>query len=110
MNGMRKASKDSGDLLADVMRDIERGKADPRISTKIPNPSEAIVFHVDDPILAASHQQTALVWNRIGEHMLLRAHEVMTHDRQIKYLNRQYQKVRRHGRRGFLVRFTSRIL
>ena len=56
----------------------------------------AIVFHVDDPILAASHQETALAWNRIGEHMLLKAHGVMTPDRPIKYLSRQYLKVHTH--------------
>ena len=90
MNGMRIGPKDFGDLVADVMKEIqnERGKTDPQIykDTKF---QAAIVFHVDDPILAASHQQTALVWNRIGEHMLLKAHEVMTHDRPIKYLRRQ---------------------
>ena len=33
LNGMRTASKDFGDLVADVMREIEfdRGKADPQI-------------------------------------------------------------------------------
>ena len=79
MNGMRTASKDSGDLVADVMKEIqfERGKADPQIY-KDTRSQGAIVFHVDDPILAASHQQTALVCTRIGEHMLLKAHEVMT--------------------------------
>ena len=82
MNGMRTATKDFGDLVADVMKEIqfERGKADPQIY-KDTKSQAAIVFHVDDPILAASHQQTALVWNRIGNHMLLKAHEVMTHDR-----------------------------
>ena len=64
MNGMRTASKDFGDLVADVMKEIqsERGKADPQIN-KDTKSQAAIVFHVDDPILAASHQQTALVWN-----------------------------------------------
>ena len=94
MNGMRKASKDFGDVVADVMKEIqfERGKADPQIY-KDTKSQAAIVFHVDDPILAVSHQQTALVWNRIGEHMLLKAHEVMTLDRPIKYFSRQYLKV-----------------
>ena len=102
---MRTASKDFGDLVADVMKEIqfERGKADPQIY-KGTESQGAIVFHVDDPILAASHQQTALVWNRIGEHMLLKAHEVMTPDTPIKYLSRQYLKVHAHGRRGFKVR------
>ena len=79
MKGMRTASKDFGDLVADVMKEIqfERGKADPQIY-KDTKSQAAIVFHVDDPILAASHQQTALVWNRIGKHMLLKSHEVMT--------------------------------
>ena len=79
MNGMRTASKDFGDLVADVMKELqfERGKADPQIY-KDTKSQAAIVFHVDDPILAASHQQTALVWNRIGKHMLLKSHEVMT--------------------------------
>ena len=36
--------------------------------------------------------------------MLLKAHEVMTHDRPIKYLSRQYLKVHAHRRRGFKVR------
>ena len=36
--------------------------------------------------------------------MLLKAHEVMTHDRRIKYLGRQYLKVHTHGRRGIKVR------
>ena len=96
MNGMRTQSKDFGDL-ADVMKEIqfERGKADPQIY-KDTKSQATIVFHVDDPILAASHQQTALVWNRIGEHMLLKAHEVMTSDRLIKYLSRQYLKVHTH--------------
>ena len=94
MNGMRTASKDFGDLVADVMKEIlfERGKAYPQIY-KDTKSQAAIVFHVDDPILAASHQQTAFVWNRVGEHMLLKAHEVMTPDRPIKYLSRQYLKV-----------------
>ena len=105
MNGMRTASKDVGDLVADVMKEIQfkRGEADPQIY-KDTKSQAAIVFHVDDAILAAAHQQTALVWNRIGEHMLLKAHEVMTHDRPIKYLSRQYLKVHTHGRRGFKVR------
>ena len=79
MHGMRTAPKDFGDLVADVMKEIqfERGKADPQIY-KGTKSQAAIVFHVDDPILAASHQQTALVWNRIGKHMLLKSHEVMT--------------------------------
>ena len=79
MNGMRTASKDFGDLVADVMKEIqfEREKADPQLckDTKF---QAAIVFYVDDQILASSHQQTAQVWKRIGEHMLLKAHEVMT--------------------------------
>ena len=76
MHGMRTASKDFGDLVADVMKEIhiERGKADAQIY-KDTKSQATIVFHVDDPILAASHQQTALVWNRIGKHMLLKAHE-----------------------------------
>ena len=88
-------SKDFGDLTADVMKEIqfERGKADPQIYN---DTQAAIVFHDDDPILAASHQQTALVRNRIGEHMLLKAHEVMTPDRPIKYLSREYLKVHTH--------------
>ena len=100
MNGMRTASKDFVDLVADVMKEIqfEIGKADPQIY-KDTNPLAAIVFHVE-----ASHRQTALVWNPIGEYMLLKAHEVMTHDRPIKYLSRQYLKVHTHGRRGFKVR------
>ena len=110
MNGMRTASKDCGELVADVMKEIqfERGNADLQIYEDTKSQA-AIVFHVDDPILAASHQQTALVWNRIGKHFLLKAHEVMTHDRPIKYLSRQYLKVHAHGRRGFKVRFTSKI-
>ena len=111
MNGMRTASKDFGDLVADVMKEIqfERGKADPQIY-KDTKSQAAIVFHVDDPILAASHQQTALVWNRIGKHMLLKAHEAMTHDRPIKYLSSQYLKVHAHGRRGFTVRLPQEYI
>ena len=37
--------------------------------------------------------------------MLLKAREVMTPDRPIKCLSRQYLKVHTHGRRGFKVRF-----
>ena len=62
------------------------------------------MFHVDDPILAASHQQTYLVWNRIGEHMLLEEHEVMTVDRPTKHLSRQYLKLHTQQRWGFKVR------
>ena len=67
MNGMRTASKDFGDLVADVMKEIQfgRGKADAQIH-KDTKSQAAIVFHVDDPILTVSHQQTTLVWNRIG--------------------------------------------
>ena len=88
MNGMRTASKDFGDLVVDVMNEIqfERRKADPQIYRNTKS-QPAVMFHVDDPILAASRQPTALVWNRIGEHMLLKAHEVMTLDRPIKYLS-----------------------
>ena len=105
MSGMRTASNDFGDLVADVMNEIqfERGKADPQIYQDTKSQA-SIVFHVDDPILASSHQQTAQVWNRIGEHMLLKAHEVMTPDRPIKYLSRQYLKVHTYGKRGFKVR------
>ena len=71
MNGMRTASKDFGDLVAEMKEiQFERGKADPQIY-KDSKSQAAIASHVDDPILAASHQQTAFVWNRIGEHMLL---------------------------------------
>ena len=42
--------------------------------------------------------------------MLLKAHEVMTHDRPIKYLSRQYLKVHAHGRRGFKVRVPQEYL
>ena len=64
MNGKRTASKDFGDLVADVKKEIlfQRGTADPQIY-KDTKSQAAIVFHVDDPILAASHQQTVLVWN-----------------------------------------------
>ena len=34
----------------------------------------------------------------------MKAHEVMTPDRPVKYLSRQYVKVNAHGRRGFKVR------
>ena len=49
MNGMRTASKDFGDLVADVMKEIqfERGKADPQ-TYKDTKSQAAIVFHVDD--------------------------------------------------------------
>ena len=79
VNGMRTASKYFGDLVADVMKAIlfERGNADPQICKDIKSQA-AIVFHVDDPILASAYQQTVQVWKRIGEHMLLKAHEVMT--------------------------------
>ena len=100
INGMRTASTDFGDLVADEMKEIqfERGKADPQIY-KDTKSQAANVFHVDDRILAASHQQTALVWNRIGEHMLLKA---------IKYFSRQYLKV--HTREtGIQSPFISRI-
>ena len=103
MNGMRTASKDFGDLVADVMKEIqlERGKADPQ-KYKDTKSQAAIVLHVDDPIQATSHQQTALVWNRIGGHMLLKAHEVMTPDRPIGCLGGQET--------GVQSPFTSRIL
>ena len=41
MNGMRTASKDFGDLVADVMKEIqfERGKADPQIYKRHQTPS-----------------------------------------------------------------------
>ena len=105
MNGMRTASKDFGDLVAVVMKEIQfgRGKADPQIY-KDTKSQAAIVLQVDDPILAASHQQTGQVWKRIGEHMLLKAHEVMTDDSSINHVSRQYVKVHGHGRRGFKVR------
>ena len=98
MNGMRTASKDFGDLVADVMKEsqFERGQTDPQIH-KDTKSQAAIVF-------PSSHQQTARVWKRIGEHMLLKAHEAMTPDRPIKYHSRQYVKVHAHGRRGFKVR------
>ena len=72
MDGTRTASKDFGDFVADVMKEIqfERGKADPHIY-KDTTSNVAIVFHVDDPILA-THQQTAQVWKRNGDHMLLK--------------------------------------
>ena len=68
---MRTAWKDFGDLVADVMTEIqfELGKADPGIH-KDTKSQAAIVFDVDDSILASSHQQTAKVWKRIGEHEL----------------------------------------
>ena len=111
MNGMRTASKDFDDLVADVMKEIqfERGKAD-RQFYKDTKSQAAIVFHVDDPIQAASHHHTALVWNRIGEHMLLKAHEVMTHDRPIKCLSRQYLESTYTRESGIQSPFTSRIL
>ena len=63
MKGMRTASKDFGDLVADVMKEIqlERGKADPQIykDTK----SQAATVY--DPILTSSHQHTTRIWNRI---------------------------------------------
>ena len=100
-NGMRTASKGFGDLVADVMKEIqfERGKADLLID-KDTKSQAAIVFHVDDPILASSRQQTA---SERRTH-LLKAHEVITPDRPNKYLSRQYVKVHAHGRRGFRVR------
>ena len=57
MNGMRTASQDLGYLVADVMKEVkfERGKADAQIY-KDNKSQAAIVFHVDDPILASSHQ------------------------------------------------------
>ena len=60
LNGMKTASKDFGDLVADVMKEIlfKRREADPQIY-KDTKSQAAIVFHVDDPILASSHQQTA---------------------------------------------------
>ena len=110
MDGMRTASKDFGDLVADAMKEIqfERGKADPQIH-KDTNPKQQPCSTLTTPILAAaSQQQTAHVWNRIGEHMLLKAHELMTPDRPIKYLSRQNLKVHTHGRR-IQSPFTSRI-
>ena len=103
---MRTASKDVGDLVADMMTEIqfERAKADPQIC-KDTNSQAPTVLHVDDPILASSHQQTARVFPQIGEHMLLKVHEVlMTADTPIKYLSSQYVRVHAHGRRGFKVR------
>ena len=102
---MRTASKDFGDLVAERMKEfqLERGKADPQIY-KDTKSQAAIVFHVDDPILASSHQQTARVWKRVGEHVLLKAHEVMTCDGPIRSLSRRYVRVHAHGRRGFKVR------
>ena len=67
MDGMRTASKDFGDFVADVMKEIqfEWGKADPHIYKDTASHA-AIVFHVDDPILA-THQQTAQVWKNVAE-------------------------------------------
>ena len=93
--GDETASKHFGFLVADVMKEIhfERGKTDTQIY-KGTKAQAAFVFHVDDPILASSHQQTAHVWNRIAEQMLLEAHEMMTHERpNNKYLSRQDLKI-----------------
>ena len=100
MNGMRTASKDFGDLVADVMKEIqfERGNADPQIY-KDTRSQASIAFHVDDPIPASSHQQTAQVWKRTGKHMFVAS--TRSDD---KYLSRQYVKVHAHGRQGFKVR------
>ena len=91
MNETRTASKDFGDLIADVMKEIHfgRGEANPQIF-KDTKSQAAVVFHVDETILASSHQQTAQVWKRIGEHMMMKAHEVMTPDRPIIYRSRHH--------------------
>ena len=71
MNGMGTASKDFGDLVADVMKEIqfERGKAYPEIY-KDTKSQAAVVFHVDDPILASSHQPTARVETHRRTHVV----------------------------------------
>ena len=65
MNGMRTASKDFGDLVADVMKEIqfERGKADPQIY-KDTTSQAAISLHVDDLILASSPDSSSVETHR----------------------------------------------
>ena len=78
-------------------------------STKTPNPKQ----HSCSTLTTQSwqhHINRQSKCGRIGEHMLLKAHEVMTHDRPIKYLSRQYLKVHTHGRRRSKSPFTSRRL
>ena len=111
MNEMRTASKDFGDLVADLIKEIQskRGKADPQIN-KDTKSQAAVVFHVDVPILGSSHQQPAQVWKRIREHMSLKTHEVMIPDRAIKYLRRQEREIARTRQTRIQSPFTSRIL
>ena len=104
MNGMRTASKGFGELVADVRKKFNSSEEkQTHRSTKTPNPKQQSYSTLTTQSWH-HHQQTAQVWKRIGEHVLLKAHEVMTPDRPIKYLSRQCVKVHAHGRRGFKVR------
>ena len=73
-------------------------------STKTPNPKQQSYSTLTTQSWHHHIQQTARAWKRIGEHMLLKAHEVMTRDSRIKYLSRQHVRVHTHGRRGFKAR------
>ena len=59
MNGMRTVSKAFGDLVPDVMKEIQVGRGKQIHRSTRHQPQAAIIFHVDDPIPAASHQQTS---------------------------------------------------
>ena len=95
-NGMRTASKDFGDLVADVVKE----KKQTHRSTKTPNPKQ---------------QSCSTLTTQSWQHPINRqhlcqiasenkAHEVVTLDRPIKYLRKQYLIVHAHGRRRCKVR------
>ena len=105
INGMRTASKDFADLVANVMKEIqfEQEKQTHR-STKTPNPKQQSYSTLTTQS-KHHHIGRQLKCGNASGNTLLKAHEVMTPDRPIKYLSRQYVKVHAHGRRGFKVRF-----
>lgn len=111
MNGMRTGSAEFNALTADVRKRIgfERAEADSQLYVE-EGSTARIVFHVDDPIWVASKEESEQVWGDIGKHLRLKDSKYITGDEAVKFLGREYQRVRGHGRRGFRVRQAGKYI
>ena len=108
MNGMRTASRDFTEFLADLMGFI-RGKLERCLFVHESNENR-LVSHVDDPLSCAKPATLEKFWMHITKLVVIKRGEVLNTRVPVVYPGFEHRRVHDGDRRGFTVKPRGRML
>ena len=112
MNGMRTASRDFTEFLAEILTEhmgFQRGKLERCLFVHESNETR-VVSHVDDPLICAKPATLEKFWTQITKLVVSKRGEALNPRVPVTYLGFEYRSVHDGDRRGFTVKPTDKYI